>query len=103
MATAVRNCIEARESWSGLVSDLYETLSMTMSPEVRRSGDWPGNARWFSDRLRRAAPDAPCLASMSSSGAAATGVHVNISKIAALATLATSEPGRNRMPGVTLV
>jgi hypothetical protein len=44
-----------RPDWSGLVSELHTLLSAgflgTQAPS-----DWPKNARWLSDRLRRAAP-----------------------------------------------
>ena len=42
--------------WRGRMSELRAVLSETIPQETRRSGDWPGNARWFSDRLRRVAP-----------------------------------------------
>jgi len=90
VATAVRNLIETRDMWTGLKSDLYETLSMSMSPEVRRSGDWPGNARWFADRLRRAAPTLRTLGIDVVERRSGQGITVNIGKIAAPATFATS-------------
>jgi hypothetical protein len=46
----------AKTEWSGLISELYHLLSDQISSDARRIGDWPGNARWFSDRLTRAAP-----------------------------------------------
>ncbi|MCB1502947.1 MAG: hypothetical protein KDK07_24745 [Bauldia sp.] len=91
VATAVRNFIESRETWTGRLSDLYETLSVTMSPEARRSGDWPGNARWFSDRLRRAAPTLKALGVGVVERRGGTGLTVNIGKIASLASLASSD------------
>ena len=57
MATTLKNFMAARSGeWQGLMSALYATLSEGISIDARRSGDWPGNARWFSDRLRRAGP-----------------------------------------------
>jgi hypothetical protein len=95
VATAVRKLIETRDSWTGLVSDLYETLSATMLPEARRSGDWPGNPRWFSDRLQRAAPTLRALGVDVVERRTGHGVTVNIRKIAALATLATLDGARS--------
>ena len=54
---------------------------MSMSPEVRRSGDWPGNARWFSDRLRRAAPTLRALGIDVVERRGGQGVNVEIRKI----------------------
>ena len=42
--------------WTGLKSVLFGILSSRVPPEAKRLSDWPGNARWFSDRLRRATP-----------------------------------------------
>lgn len=92
VATAVRTFMESRQTWGGLKSDLYEALSVTMSPEVRRSGDWPGNARWFGDRLTRAMPTLRSLGIGIAERRSGAGVYVNIERIAALATFATSEP-----------
>lgn len=55
-AKVVAFCQEHSGEWSGFVSELFDTLSERMSPEARRAAEWPANARWFSDRLTRAAP-----------------------------------------------
>jgi hypothetical protein len=90
VTTAVRNFMEARETWTGRLSNFYEVLSMTMAPDVRRSGDWPGNARWFSDRLRRASPVLRALGFGIVERRGGTGLTINIGKIASLASFASS-------------
>ena len=91
VASAVRTFIgEGPEGWKGLVSALYETLSTTVSPEHRRSGDWPGNARWFSDRLRRVAPSLRALGVDIAEHRDGQGLKVDIRFVASLATLPTS-------------
>ena len=42
--------------WVGLVSRLFEVLSVDVDPVTKRSGDWPTTPSWFGTRLRRAAP-----------------------------------------------
>ncbi|KAB2942953.1 MAG: hypothetical protein K8F92_16355 [Hyphomicrobium sp.] len=42
--------------WQGTAAELYAALGERVPLEAKRSGDWPGNARWFADRLKRAAP-----------------------------------------------
>ena len=87
VATTVKNFMASRSAeWHGLVSSLFETLSNVIPVEARRSGDWPGNARWFSDRLRRAAPALRALGIDVQEKRDGHGVNVNIRKIASLAT-----------------
>jgi hypothetical protein len=75
--------------WNGLMSELYDALSRGLSPDARRSGDWPGNPRWFADRLRRAAPGLRALGIDVRDRRGSEGTKVFIGKIAPLATPAT--------------
>jgi hypothetical protein len=43
-------------SWSGLASDLYKLLSEELSPDQKRTLDWPKNANRLGSLLTRAAP-----------------------------------------------
>lgn len=43
-------------AWSGSTSELYKILTRSVSIGSMKAQDWPGNARWFGDRLRRASP-----------------------------------------------
>lgn len=57
VAIAVRDFLEIHgQEWSGLISELYSRLTEQNSMRLQRPSDWPGNARWFGDRLRRAHP-----------------------------------------------
>lgn len=58
VAQEVRNFVDdlPRGEWRGLVSELYKALGERVPDATHRNADWPRNARWFSDRLRRAAP-----------------------------------------------
>ena len=57
VASAVRTFIgDAQPEWSGLMSDLYRELSVLVTTGTQRPSDWPANARWLGDRLRRSAP-----------------------------------------------
>src|SRR5262245_28987612 len=47
---------EHSEGWRGYVTALWRTLGAQVPLEAKRRGDWPANARWFSDRLKRAQP-----------------------------------------------
>jgi hypothetical protein len=90
VAQAVRKFIENRSSsWHGLVSALFDILTPSISIEARRSGDWPGNARWFSDRLRRAGPALRALGIDVAEKRGGHGLNVAIRKIASLDTSAT--------------
>jgi hypothetical protein len=95
VATMVKSFVEGRadNTWQGLKSSLYDALNNLVGPDIRRSGDWPGNARWFSDRLRRAAPALRALGIDIRENRDGRGAHVSIRKIASLATLATSAAG----------
>ena len=56
VAGAVREFLEVDGPfWSGLVSELHGILTTRNVAKLNRPQDWPGNARWFGDRLRRAA------------------------------------------------
>ncbi len=83
--------------WNGLMSELYEQLSGGLPPEARRSGDWPGNARWFSDRLRRAAPGLRARGVDVHDKRGGEGTRVFIAKIAPVATSA-AEGGAEAIP-----
>lgn len=57
VTTATRDFIEDHgREWEGLVSRLYDALCGKVNAKVQRPVDWPKNARWFGERLRRAAP-----------------------------------------------
>jgi putative DNA primase/helicase len=57
VAAAVRDFIDLHgRVWVGLTSELHKTLTSRVSAVGRSPQDWPGNARWFGERLRRAAP-----------------------------------------------
>jgi hypothetical protein len=79
------------EGWTGLKSQLHQILGDALSPEAKKSGDWPGNARWFADRLRRAAPSLRSIGIAISERRDAAGVRVTISRAAAPAALAAQE------------
>ena len=57
VAAAVRDFLDdhARE-WRGLISELHKSLTSRISSSNPRPHDWPANARWLGERLRRAAP-----------------------------------------------
>jgi hypothetical protein len=57
VASSIRSFMAQHPNgWSGLVSVLHVQLARDVPIEAKRLGQWPGNARWFSERLRRAAP-----------------------------------------------
>ena len=89
VAKLVRSFAGQQPSWTGLVSELYEVLSDGLPLEARRSRDWPGSARWFSDALRRAAPGLRDLGvNVLEHKRSAGGTSVTITTAAALAALA---------------
>ena len=75
--------------WSGLMSDLYDELTAIAVPDGRRPADWPGNARWLSDRLRRTAPALRQRGIEISERRGSAGACIEIKRTADLATLAT--------------
>ena len=78
--------------WSGMVSQLLEQLSRTVPEHVRRTREWPGNARWLTDRIRRVAPGLRSLGiPITTGGRSAAGAEVTIGPLAASATSATSD------------
>jgi hypothetical protein len=81
--------------WSGLVSELYAELSTQLPLEAKRTGEWPGNPRWFSDRLRRAAPSLRALGIVVSERRDAHGMKVTTGGPAALATSPTMARAAN--------
>ena len=57
VAAAVREFLDDHARvWCGLTSELLKLLNARLGPNTPRPKDWPGNARWLSDRLWRAAP-----------------------------------------------
>ena len=83
VAGAIRAFAEIHpEGWSGLVSALFETLSAMVQRDGRRPSDWPGNPRWFSDRLRRAAPALRALGIDITEHRDGRGVNVDIRMLA---------------------
>ena len=75
----------ARPVWQGLTSDLYRDLSQ-MIGEAQRMDDWPGNARWFGDRLRRSAPVLRTIGIDFRERRGAAGTKVTLSRLAPFAT-----------------
>jgi putative DNA primase/helicase len=91
VASALRIFMEdQRPNWTGLVSNLYSTLSDLASFGAQRPSDWPGNARWFGDRLRRSAPTLRALGIDCQERRIAGGTRVTLSWIAPLATSTTA-------------
>lgn len=57
VASAVMRFMSDRgRDWSGLKSELHAELTSRRVAAGQGQHDWPANARWFGDRLRRAAP-----------------------------------------------
>jgi hypothetical protein len=57
VASTIRSFMAGRpEGWRGYMTALWRSLSEEVPLEAKRRGDWPANARWFSDRLKRAQP-----------------------------------------------
>ena len=96
VASAIRDFMGTQPIWKGLVAELYRELTTSVMSGPRRPADWPGNARWFSDRLRRAAPILRALGIDCRERRVASGAEVTLVRIAPtaeLATLATPGPG----------
>jgi hypothetical protein len=77
------------EGWQGTMGALFEILGATISQDTRRGGDWPGSARWFGDRLRRAAPALRAAGVDVRDKLTNRGTTVHIRKIASLASPAS--------------
>ena len=73
---------EKHGSWHGLMSAVHAELCQDMSPEQRRAVGWPGNVRWFSDRVTRAAPALRAMGITVTSRHGKQGTSVTIGKIA---------------------
>ena len=80
---------EHPRGWTGLKSTLFDILSSRAPPEAKRSRDWPGNPRWFSDRLCRASPALRAVGVLVIERRTADGVEVTITREPTLATAAT--------------
>ena len=91
---------EKNGSWSGLMSVLYSELGQDMSPEQRRAVEWPGNVRWFSDRVTRAAPALRAMGITVTSRHGKQGTSVTIGKIASPAS-PDPEMAESAVPTVT--
>jgi putative DNA primase/helicase len=74
------NFVQRNGDFDGLISTLYNILSQDLSPERKRLGDWPGNARWFSDRLRRIAPALRTMGISVTTKETSNGTRVTIQK-----------------------
>jgi putative DNA primase/helicase len=85
VATAIISFMEDKNEWTGLMSALYAKLSDLVSLDIRRSKEWPGNARWFGDRMRRAAPTLRDLGIWSNDKHTEVGTSVSLGKIASVA------------------
>ena len=88
-------------SWSGLVSELYSELSQELSAESKRAGEWPGNPRWFSDRMTRAAPALRAIGIDIRSKQEAKGTRVDIREIAPVAPLEPRDRASSGASGAT--
>jgi hypothetical protein len=99
VAAKIAALINRDGEWSGLVSELFNLLSAEVSLESRRTSDWPGNARWFSDRLTRAAPALRGTGVDISTRQEARGTRVDIRKLAPLAPPAQPVTGENGANG----
>lgn len=77
-------------AWSGLKSELYDQLSGALTPDAKRAGDWPGNPRWFADRLTRATPALRQTGIEVTERREGRGVRVDLNRTAAPATPDTS-------------
>jgi putative DNA primase/helicase len=92
VVNAVRRFMgDSGPGWQGLMSDLYRSLSRTIGREALRPDDWPGNARWFGDRLRRSAPVLRTLGIDFRERRGAAGTKVTLSRLAPLATPGSGE------------
>ena len=76
--------------WFGLTSALFVLLSERVSIEAKKSGDWPGNARWFSERLRRSKPALRSLGIHISERRVAAGVEITLTNTVSTAAPATA-------------
>lgn len=87
VASAVRDHARRHPGgWSGLVSELLTQTTAALDPDVRKAGDWPGNPKWFSERLTRAIPALRSVGVNVSTKRTAAGVKVRLECLAALAT-----------------
>jgi hypothetical protein len=81
---------EHPEGWRGYVTALWRTLGEQAPLEAKRRGDWPANARWFSDRLKRAQPALRSIGIGCAEHRDSGGVRLSIEWIAAPAAFATN-------------
>jgi hypothetical protein len=56
VSMAVQHLVETRGEWSGVASELLETLTEQVGESVARQRAWPRTAHKLSERLNRAAP-----------------------------------------------
>lgn len=93
VAAAVRSFIHDQgQEWSGLKSALHDLLTLRVNASVQRPKDWPANARWFSDRLRRAAPVLRALGIEIDEWRVSSGTKVAIRSLGPAATSAPFAP-----------
>jgi hypothetical protein len=86
------------DGWRGTMAQLFEILGTTISQDTRRGGDWPGSARWFGDRLRRAAPALRAAGVDIRDKPTNKGTIVHIEKLASLASLDGRKPPAASLP-----
>ena len=96
VASAVRRFMETHTGpWSGLMSKLHDKVTELVEQNGRRPSGWPGDARWFGDKLRRAAPSLQDVGIHVSERRRASGMEITLTKVPTsgatdtLATLAT--------------
>ena len=90
VASVIRDFMDTRTTWTGLVSELYDELAPLVINRLRQPRDWPANPRWFGDRLRRAAPILRSLGIECQDRRTTTGTVVKLARVAPSATPATS-------------
>ena len=80
-------------SWSGLASDLYGLLSKISKRDRRLPRGWPGNTRWFSERLRRATPALRAMGLDVRDRRKRDGMHITVSRLDTSATSDSCQHG----------
>ena len=88
VASAIRDFMANQTAWSGLVSELHDQLTALTMNRPGRPTDWPANPRWFSGRLRRAAPILRSIGIECQDHRTARGTEVELTRIAPPATSA---------------
>ena len=96
--TAVQTFMTQRPQWDGLVSELFTELTRLGTSNGKPPSGWPGNARWFSESLRRSTPTLRAFGIDCRERRGNAGKIVRLSRTATLAAPA-SPPGADREDG----